>query len=363
MMNRAMTSVSVRARRSRRVLMRSTMNLKEIAKRAGVSTATVSRAINGIPTVDPRLVRRVWKVVNEIGYYPDRQARALVSGQSSIFGLIVSDLTNPLFPELVQAFEEIAATHNYEILLNSAVHEAKQMEQALRRMIERRVDGIALLTFGMDKSLIENVNFRNVPVVFVDAGSQPPGVTNIRIDSQHGIRQAVQHLAALRHSRIAFVAGPPHLKSATLRRDAFEECMHEITLHVPPEFIVPGNHTIEGGMKALTTLAALPVRPTAVLCSNDMSAIGVLRQARDSGIAVPQELSVVGFDDILFAQFTTPPLTTVQVSKVELAAVAFDALLEGTRRGEKPPSNHEHVLTTRLVLRCTTVLTPRPFYL
>ena len=334
------------------------MNLKEIAKRARVSTATVSRAINHIPTVDPRLARRVWKVVDEIGYYPDKQARALVSGQSGIFGLILSELANPFFSEVVQTFEEIAARHNYEILLSSVACGAKDVQASLRRMIERRVDGIAILTLGEDEPRVENFRSCNIPVVLLDASSKAPGATNIRIDYQHGIRQAVQHLAALRHSRIAFVAGP-HLKSASARRHAFEESMREIRLQIPPEFIVTGDYTIEGGMRALTTLAALPVRPTAVLCSNDMSAIGVLRQAADSDISVPNELSVVGFDDIRLAQFTTPPLTTVQISQVELATRAFDALFEGMKNGEGVFPTHECVLTSHLVLRGTTMLTSK----
>ena len=332
------------------------MNLKEIAKRARVSTATVSRAINHIPTVDPCLARRVWKVVDEIGYYPDKQARALVSGQSGIFGLILSELANPFFSEVVQAFEEIAARHNYEILLSSVTCGAKDVQASLRRMIERRVDGIAILTLGKDEPTVENFRSCDIPVVLLDASSKAPSATNIRIDYQHGIRQAVQHLAALRHSRIAFVAGPPHLKSASARGHAFEESMREIRLQIPPEFIVTGDHTIEGGMRALTTLAALPVRPTAVLCSNDMSAIGVLRQAADSDISVPNELSVVGFDDTRLAQFTTPPLTTVQISQVELATRAFDALFEGMKNGEGVSTSHEYALTSHLVLRGTTML-------
>ncbi len=127
------------------------MDIREIAKRAKVSTATVSRAINRVPTVDPLLSKRVWKVVEEVGYYPNTQARALVSGKTRIFGLIVSEITNPFFPEIVQAFEDIAVQHNYEILLTSTVHDPKRMESSVRRMIERRVEGVAVLTFGMEE--------------------------------------------------------------------------------------------------------------------------------------------------------------------------------------------------------------------
>src|ERR1700679_1867828 len=203
------------------------MDLREIARRAGVSTATASRAINRVTNVDPLLSRRVWKVVDELGYYPNTQARALVSGKSRIFGLIVSEITNPFFPEIVQAFEDIAVENHYEILLTSTVHDPKRMELAVRRMIERRVDGVAILTFGMEDALVADLRFRKVPLVFVDVGPQAAGITNIRVNYQQGIREAVKHLAKLGHKRIAFVAGPTNLKSAMARRTAFEESMQE----------------------------------------------------------------------------------------------------------------------------------------
>src|SRR3989441_6583563 len=159
----------------------SPMDIRQIAKRARVSTATVSRAINRVPTVDPQLAKRVWKVVDELGYYPNTQARALVSGRSRILGLIVSEITNPFFPEIVQSFEDIAVQHNYEILLTSTVHDPKRMELAVRRMIERRVDGVAILTFGMEEALLEGLRFRKVPLVFVDVAPPVARISNIKI--------------------------------------------------------------------------------------------------------------------------------------------------------------------------------------
>ena len=138
------------------------MDIREIARRAKVSTATVSRAINRVPTVDPQLAKRVWKVVDELGYYPNTQARALVSGKSRIFGLVVSEITNPFFPEIVQTFEELAVQNNYEILLTSTVHDSTRMKSSVRRMIERRVDGVAILTFGMEESLLNDLRLRKV---------------------------------------------------------------------------------------------------------------------------------------------------------------------------------------------------------
>lgn len=334
------------------------MDIRDVARRAKVSTATVSRTVNQVATVDAQLAKRVWKAIEELGYYPNRSARALVSGRSRVFGLIVSEITNPFFPEIVQTFETLAVEQHYEILLTSTIHDSKRMELAVRRMIEGRVDGVAILTFGMEDYLLEHLRFRNLPLVFVDIGPKAPRVSNIRVDYADGIRQAVQHLAALRHERIGFITGPLRLRSALARKDAFETSMREIGLHVTPEFIVEGNHRLEGGKSALKKLAGLRDRPTALLCSNDMTAIGMMREAFELGIKVPQELSVIGFDDIRMAEFLTPPLTTVQMSQSELARLAFEALLKEVKRETPSPEGTEYVLKTRLVLRSSTTFSP-----
>lgn len=334
------------------------MDIREIAKRAKVSTATVSRAINRVPTVDPQLAKRVWKVVEELGYYPNTQARALVSGRTRLFGLIVSEITNPFFPEVVQAFEDIAVQHNYEILLTSTIHDPKRMEVAVRRMLERRVEGVAILTFGMEESLLEGLRFRKVPLVFVDVGPSLPRISNIKIDYERGIRQAVQHLAALRHERIAFISGPLGLKSSSARRAAFIHSLDEIGTKPDPQLLVEGNHTMEGGMAAFDKLSKLTARPTAIMCSNDVTAIGVMRQAYENGISVPHQLSVVGFDDVHLAQFMTPPLTSIRMSQTGLAQLAFKALLNDVERGAPAEQGTEYVLETNLVLRKSTAIAP-----
>ena len=226
----------------------------------------------------------------------------------------------------------------------------------MRRMIERRVEGVAIMTFGMEELLLEDLKLRKVPLVFVDVGPARPRVSNIRIDYLHGIRQAVQHLAALRHEKIAFITGPLRLKSAVARRQAFLRSMQEIGLESDPALIVEGDHTMEGGMAAFTRLLAGPIHPTAVLCSNDMTAIGVMRESHDAGISIPRDLSVVGFDDIRLAQFVLPPLTTVQMSQSELARLAFNALLAEVERETPSPNGTEYTLKTSLVLRESTSL-------
>jgi LacI family transcriptional regulator len=332
------------------------MNIREIAKRARVSTATVSRTINRIPSVQPQLAKRVWRAVEELGYFPNTQARALVSGRSRTFGLIVSEITNPFFPEIVHVFEETALQHNYEILLTSTVHDPERMKTSVRRMLERRVEGVAVMTFGMEESLLDDLKLRNVPLVFVDVAPPRPRVSNIRIDYLHGIRQAVQHLAALRHERIAFITGPLTLKSAVARRDAFTQSMSEIGLAVDPRFIVEGNHTLEGGEEAFAKLLKLAPRPTAVLCSNDMTAIGVMRKSYGEKIDVPGDISIIGFDNIRFSQYILPPLTTIEMSQAELAKLAFHALLNDVQLETPNPNGTEYTLRTSLLLRETTAL-------
>jgi LacI family transcriptional regulator len=332
------------------------MNIHEIAKRAKVSTATVSRTINRVPTVKPLLAKRVWKAVDELGYFPSTQARALVSGRSRMFGLIVSEITNPFFPEIVHTFEETALQNNYEVLLTSTVHDTERMKTAVRRMLEHRVEGVAVMTFGMEESLLDDLKLRKVPLVFVDVGPQRPHVSNIRIEYLLGVRQAVQHLAALRHERIAFITGPLSLKSAMARRDAFVQSMSEIGMNADPELIVEGNHTLDGGEEAFERLLALPSFPTAVLCSNDMTAIGVMRKSYAKGIVIPRDLSVIGFDNIRITQYTTPPLTTIDMSQTELARISFNALLADVRRESPNAKGTEYVLKTSLVLRESTAL-------
>ncbi len=334
------------------------MSIHEVARRARVSIATVSRTINGVSTVTPQLSRRVWKVIEELGYYPNTQARSLVSGRSRIFGLIVSEITNPFFPEIIQGFEDIAVQNSYEILTTSTVHDPKRIALSVRRMIERRVEGVAIVTFGMEEALFEDLKSRKIPLVFIDVGPALPRISNIRIDYQHGIRQAVQHLAALCHERIAFISGPLILKSAIARQSAFIQSMEEIGLVVDPDYLIEGDHTMEGGMKALKKMLVFPKRPTAVICSNDMTAIGVMRQSYEEGVQIPRDLSLVGFDDIRLAQFMIPPLTTIKMSQTEIARMAFNALLTEVQREIPSPNGSEYVLRTSLVLRDSTAMAP-----
>jgi LacI family transcriptional regulator len=333
------------------------MTLEEIARQANVSVATVSRTINRVPTVDPALAKRVRRVIEREDYCPNTLARALVSGRSRIFGL-VADITNPFFSEVVQTFANLGVRHNYDILLISIDEDRSLLDTAARQMIARRIDGIAILAFGGEEDLIDVFRSRNVPVFAIDADSKGRSLSTVQIDYQHGVRQAVQHLAAMGHERIAFVSGPAHLKTAAMRKAAFQACMKEIELRTSPEMLVDGNHTMEGGAEAVSTLVSLPNRPTAVVCSNDLIAIGVMRKAFELSLNIPRDLSVVGFEDIGLAQYTLPPLTTVQIPQSEMANAAFTALLDSAKPALSEDEPLVKAIATNLVLRASTTRAP-----
>lgn len=327
------------------------MNIRDVAQRAGVSIATVSRTVNRIPTVNPELASRVWKAIDEVGYLPNTQARALVSGRSRMLGLIVSEITNPFFPELVQEFENLAVAQGYEVLIGSTNYDPARTESLMRRLLQRNVDGVAVMTFGVEEELVKKLVEREFPLVFVDAGPDLPNIHLVKVDYAEGIRQGVQHLAALGHRSIAFISGPLSQRSPVARRDAFVRSMAELGLAVSAGHLVEGNHTMEGGISAMERLLELPELPTAVMCSNDMTAIGALHALYRTRYRVPDDISVVGFDDIHLAQFALPPLTTVQMSCRDLAAAAVEGLRAGIEPDHPKHGRKEWQISTRLVVR------------
>lgn len=329
------------------------MDIRTIARVANVSIATVSRTINNVATVNPSLSKRVWEVIDELDYFPNTQARALVSGRSKLFGLIVSEITNPFFPELIQGFEDIAVEHGYEILVSSTNYDPKRMSHCIRRMLERKVEGVAVMTFGIEEPLLDQLARRKVPLVFIDVGPESPGVSLLKIDYHRGIRQGVQHLATLGHRNIAFISGPVKLRSAQSRKTAFTSSLKECGIRLNRNWVIEGDHTMEGGVAAMDKLLAMDSIPTAVMCSNDMTAIGVLHKLYRAGLRVPDDISVIGFDDIHIAEVTIPPLTTVQMSRFELARSAFNALRAHVEQPELR-ARREYDIQTDLIIREST---------
>ena len=237
------------------------IDIRGVASLARVSIATVSRTINHVPTVDPVLAARVWKAVTELNYFPNTQARALVSGKSRLIGLVVSEITNPFFPELIQEFEQIAVAHGYEILIGSTNYETKTMETCARRMLERKVDGVAIMTFGIEDFLLDRFASDNIPFVFIDPAPSRPLDSVLAVDYRAGIFEGVQHLAVLGHRNIGFISGPLTRRSAQSRKAAFLDCLQSVGLKPNPDWLIEGNHALDGGRDAMKEFSPSPTGP------------------------------------------------------------------------------------------------------
>ncbi len=346
------------AQRATRKTADKTPDIRAVAALAKVSIATVSRTINGAPVVSDKLSKRVWQAIKQLNYFPNTHARSLVSGRSRILGIIVENITNPFFPELIQSFEEIAVAHGYETLVSSSNSNPANLATTIRRMIERKVEGVAMLTFGEEEPVLNQLVIHEIPIVLAEFRFDDPNVSTILLDYKTGIHAAVAHLAQLGHSKIAFLAGPHDIHSAVTRENDFRTAMEAVNLPIRKDWIIECDHTLKGGVAGFEKLQALADRPTAILCSNDMTAIGVQRAAYLKGMRVPQDLSVIGLDDIDFAEFTLPPLTTIRLSRSDLAHAAFEALRQQAEESASPKKQREFLVSTSLVLRSSTAPPP-----
>ena len=337
------------------------MNIMAVARRAHVSTATVSRVINGTAFVAPETAERVRKAITALNFYPDVNARTLGSGRSGLYGLIISDITNPYFPELVKAFEDIAVEHRQEVLIANTNYDPLRMETCVMRMLQRKVDGVAIMTSEMGEHLVDRLSRREIPMVFMDTPVVAPRTSVIRVDYEAGVNAAMQHLFDLGHKRIAFISGPLTLRSAQLRAEAFRRALEQHGMDSnPPSWVQEGDHRVEGGHHAMQQILRGGKRqPTAVLTSNDLTAIGAIGAIHEAGLRIPADISVVGFDGIELSAYTQPALTTLAVPRGELAAEAFRCLLRHGKGTPKKQTEPDPVIVPRLLLRQSTAPPPR----
>jgi DNA-binding LacI/PurR family transcriptional regulator len=303
------------------------MRIKDVAKEAGVSTATVSHVINETKFVSNETRTRVLEAINKLNYYPNAHARSLASGRSNIIGLLISDISNPFFPELVKSIEAAAFEQGYSLMLFNTNYDAGRAADYVRRLIEHKVAGVALMTAELEPSLIEELSNKQVKVVFNDIGVVGENMSNIAIDFSTGIDEAVRHLVSLGHERIAHIAGTSRVKTGIIRREAFINSMKK---HLPEQtehLIFEGDFRFESGRSAASEILRLEELPTALVVANDLMALGAMQELKANGIRIPQDISIVGFDDIAFTSLSDPPLTTVCSPRVEIGRRAVEALL------------------------------------
>jgi DNA-binding LacI/PurR family transcriptional regulator len=302
------------------------VTIREVAEAAGVSTATVSNVLNKTGKVGEETQSRVLSAVEKLGYIPNAHARHLASHERRTLGIIVSDIENPFFPEVIKSFETRARQLGYDAILSDTNYDLRRTREAAERMMEHEVRGVAVMTSEINLRLIDELAARKIAVTFLDLAPVGQYMSSVRIDYFSGVQQIVAHLYELGHRHIAFVAGKPELKSNLVRLQAYEECMRALGLEPGP--VLPGDLRFEGGLAAGRSVAALFPRPTAVIAINDLTAVGLIKGLLQGGCRVPEDVSITGFDKTRLAEYSNPSITTVDIHREILGRMAADALHE-----------------------------------
>ncbi|MFF0374164.1 LacI family DNA-binding transcriptional regulator [Actinoplanes missouriensis] len=323
--------------------------IKDVARLAGVSQSSVCRALAKPEQVRPETRERVERAARDLGYYPNRAARGLITGRTANIGVVLPDLANPFFPSVVKAIQTQARLFDYAVFL-SDTDEDPAVETSLIRALAKQVDGFLLCSpRAGDEELRACDRELQTPIVVLNRRVSPfPSVT---ADSADGMRQAVGHLHALGHRRIAYVAGP---RTSWSNRDRLRG-LRSATSSYDMDLIEAGNvaPTVDGGAAVADLVAASPA--TAVIAYNDLVALGLLNRFRAREIAVPGRISVVGFDDILLAGLVTPALTTVAIAKEQIGRAGVELLLD--LLGGRSPVNKR--TPTQLIVRASTGPVPQ----
>jgi LacI family transcriptional regulator len=331
------------------------VTIRDVAKAAGVSTATVSNVLNKTGKVGRSTQRLVLSTVKRLGYIPDVHARHLASRDRRTLGIIVSDIENPFFPEVIKSFEVRARQLGYDAILSDTNYDPRRTRAAAERMMEHKVRGVAVLTSEISLQLIDELARRKIAVTFLDLAPVRGYMSNLRIDYSSGIAQIIDYLFKNGHRQIAFVSGRPGLKSNVVRLEAYEKCMRKLELEPGPVF--PGDLRFEGGLAAGLAIAELSPRPTAVVAINDLTAVGVIKGLLKKGLRVPQDVSVTGFDKTRLAEYSNPSITTVDIHREILGQMAADALDELSRSAN--PQGKQYQIGAELVLGDSSGPAPR----
>jgi len=323
--------------------------MRDVALRCGVSESTVSHVLNGTKKVAEQTREKILAAIRELNYHRDSDARRLARGRSNFLGLIISDIENPFYPGLIKSFETAAIEFGYEMLLCTTNYQQERTESAFRKMIENKVPGVAVMTSRVEPSMADYLAEQGIASVFLDSVASGAMRSNIRVDYMNGVAGAVNHLHHMGHRDFALVAGPQDRASHVAYREAFELALEHWKL-VPR--IIEGNNDSDSGEQAVTELLTAKRLPTAILCSNDVTAMSVIRAFAKCGVRVPEDVSVVGADDIPVASLTQPPLTTVRMPRERLGALALQTLHE--MLSTRSQGGVELTVETELILRETT---------
>jgi len=332
------------------------VRLKDIAERAGVSVMTVSKVMRDAPDISAATKTRVRALAQQMGYVPDSQAQGLRTRTTKLFGLVISAMTNPIFARVVMAIEERAHELGYEVILSHTLNIPEREDTAIRRLISRRVDGLfvsPVYRLGPSANIYQELQRCGTPTVVL--GHPAPFCSqfvSVETDDLQASSVATEHLISLGHKRIAFLAGPQVSPSAQERFEGYRRALREAEIEVDDKLIFNAGSTIEEGEKAALQMLNESPDVTAVQAVNDLVAIGAATIFLNQGIRIPEELSIVGFGNVLISEYFRVPLTTIRQPKYRMGVAAMNSMLK-LLRGERPESQR---LPAEIIVRASTVV-------
>jgi len=324
--------------------------MREVARRAGVSLATVSRVLNNTQYISEDTRQRVLAAVREFNYFKNVHARRLATGRSDLFGLVISEIANPYFPEIIRGYQATAWNQGFDVLLCNTEYDRERTKAVFRKLRESDVRGVAIVTSSVDRTMVSELTDSGIPLVLCNEDPAGKLVANIRIEYQHGIDKAIQHVVELGHRQTAVIAGPADNRTAVTIKKALVSGLTARGLK--PVCVLESNYRVDAGASAVREVLSRPEIPTVVFCGNDLIAMGAMSALEESGVRVPEEVSVIGIDDIFFAFLARPPLTTISVPREQLGVKAFEALDRMLKL--KRPKGSNYTLETDLVVRKST---------
>ncbi|WP_448536052.1 LacI family DNA-binding transcriptional regulator [Pseudothermotoga sp.] len=326
------------------------VTMKDIAEKAGVSVNTVSRVLNNKPDISKETREKILRIAKELGYIKNITASSLRSNQTKIVGVILEDITNLFFAEVMKGMEAAARKYGYQLLLMNTGTDPKKQREAIQTLLERRVEGILITPTEDGLSDFERLSHINVPAVIVGRHIERLQLDEIHSDEVKGGYLATKHLLLRGRKKILFINSVPENSAARMREEGYRKALREANVHLPEDYIIVSSEpNMEAGYDAVLKAIEKKLDFDGIFCYNDMFAFGAMRALEELGKRVPQDVAVVGYDDVAFASYYRPALTTIRINKFGMGFEAFKLLLQRLTGRRKKPKRV--VLDVELIVR------------
>jgi LacI family transcriptional regulator len=326
--------------------------MRDVAEQAGVSVTTVSHVINNTRPVKPETRSRVEQAMRVLGYQPNVLARSLRRGKTNTIGVILPDNANPYFAEVVRGIEDTSFAHDFSVILCNSDNDLDKEHLYTNVLIEKQVAGIIFVAAGLSEENIHNLQLRGVPAVLVDRQVSGIQLDSVFANNRQGGYLAARHLIELGHTSIACITGPGGVRSSSERVAGYRQALEAGEIDFDAQLVIAGDFQYQSGYEAAAQLVEQGSLPSAVFACNDLMAVGVYRFANEQQLHIPDDMSIIGFDDIPLAGFTQPPLTTVHQSKTKMGSRAAELLIE--RIANQDIEIRQEILDVQLVVREST---------